>query len=211
MKVTIIYDNEAAKEGLEADWGFSCLIEVYERKILFDTGADGTILLSNMGKLGIEPAGIEEVFISHEHWDHIGGLSGVLNINQVKVYIPWSCRKPSGAEDVIRIKEKTKIHDKIFSTGTLNDIEQSLVIKTGDELVVIAGCSHPGVKNILKAASYFGDPRVLIGGLHGFSEFDLVEDLESICPTHCTQFKSEIRSRYPKKYISGGAGKIIEI
>jgi len=85
------------------------------------------------------------------------------------------------------------------------------VVKTKKGLVIIAGCSHPGVKNILEAASDFGKPAILIGGLHGFSEFDLVEDLEFICPTHCTQFKSEIISRYPEKYISGGAGKIIEI
>lgn len=211
MKITIIYDNEVAREGFKADWGFSCLIEAYGRKILFDTGANGSILLSNMEKLDIDPIVIEEVFISHGHWDHIGGLLDFLNINQVKVYIPWSCQEPSGAGEIIKVKEPLKIHKNIFSTGTLNDIEQSLVVKTEKGLVVIARCSHPGVKNILKAASDFGEPKVLIGGLHGFSDFELVEDLEFICPTHCTQFKSEIRSRYPEKYISGGVGKVIEI
>ncbi|GAI83771.1 unnamed protein product [marine sediment metagenome] len=44
MKVTIIYDNEVAKEGFKADWGFSCFIEAYGKKILFDTGANGSIL-----------------------------------------------------------------------------------------------------------------------------------------------------------------------
>ena len=48
------------------------------------------------------------------------------------------------------------------------------------------GCSHSGVGNILKAASQFGKPYALIGGLHGFSDFDLVKDLTLICPTHCT-------------------------
>jgi len=211
MKVTIIYDNEAAREGLEADWGFSCLVEVYGKKILFDTGADGSILISNMKKLDIDPKVVEEVFISHSHWDHMGGLYDFLRINKVRVYIPWSCQKPPSALEVIKVKEPIKIHKNIFSTGELQNIEQSLVVKTEKGLVIIAGCSHPGVKNILEAASDFGDPKMLIGGLHGFSEFDLVENLELICPTHCTQFKSEIRSRYPEKYISGGAGKIIEI
>jgi len=55
MKITIIYDNEVSEEGLEADWGFSCLVEVYGKKILFDTGADGSILLGNMEKLDIDP------------------------------------------------------------------------------------------------------------------------------------------------------------
>jgi 7,8-dihydropterin-6-yl-methyl-4-(beta-D-ribofuranosyl)aminobenzene 5'-phosphate synthase len=211
MKITIIYDNEVSEEGLEADWGFSCLVEVYGKKILFDTGADGSILISNMKKLDIDPKVVEEVFISHSHWDHMGGLYDFLRINKVRVYIPWSCQKPPGALEVIKVKEPIKIYENIFSTGELQNIEQSLVVKTEKGLVIIAGCSHPGVKNILEAASDFGDPKMLIGGLHGFSEFDLVENLELICPTHCTQFKSEIRSRYPEKYISGGAGKIIEI
>ncbi len=48
-------------------------------------------------------------------------------------------------------------------------------------------------------------------GLHGFRDFDLVKDLGLICPTHCTQFISEIKSRHQDKYVPGGAGKVIEI
>jgi len=70
MKITIIYDNETWEEGLKADWGFSCLVEAYDKKILFDTGANGSILLHNMQRLNIDPTIIEEVFISHAH----GGL-----------------------------------------------------------------------------------------------------------------------------------------
>jgi len=112
---------------------------------------------------------------------------------------------------VIKIKEPLKIDENIFSTGELMGIEQSLVVKTEKGLIVIVGCSHPGVKNILKAASQFGKTYALIGGLHGFSDFDLLSDLEFICPTHCTQFKSEIKSLYPEKYVRGGVGKVIEI
>jgi 7,8-dihydropterin-6-yl-methyl-4-(beta-D-ribofuranosyl)aminobenzene 5'-phosphate synthase len=45
VKLTIVYDNEVFQKGLRSDWGFSCLIEIEGRKILFDTGADGKILL----------------------------------------------------------------------------------------------------------------------------------------------------------------------
>jgi hypothetical protein len=38
-----------------------------------------------------------------------------------------------------------------------------------------------------------------------------IKESKSICPTHCTQFQSEIQSLYPQKYIAGGAGRIIEI
>ena len=53
MRLRIVYDNEA-KEGLERDWGFSCLIESADRKLLFDTGASEAILSRNMEKLGIQ-------------------------------------------------------------------------------------------------------------------------------------------------------------
>ena len=211
MKITIIYDNTVFQQGLKSDWGFSCFVEVYGKKILFDTGADGNILLNNMKKLAIKPDDVEEVFISHYHWDHTGGLSDFLKVNPVKVYIPSSFKKPGIARDVVIVKKSITISENIFSTGELRGIEQSLVIKTEKGVVVVAGCSHSGVRNILKAASQFGKPDALIGGLHGFSDFDLVKDLTLICPTHCTQHILEIKSLYPDKYISGGAGKVIEI
>jgi 7,8-dihydropterin-6-yl-methyl-4-(beta-D-ribofuranosyl)aminobenzene 5'-phosphate synthase len=213
MKLTIIYDNTVYQKGLEADWGFSCLIEVENTpRILFDTGTNGSILLSNMQKLSIDPASIDEVFISHAHFDHVGGLSAFLNMNsEVKVYAPPSLRGVRGAKEVISVSEPLEIHNNVFSTGELDGIEQSMAVKTDKGIVVIVGCSHPKMAHILKAASQFGEIYGIIGGLHGFNEFVLFQDLKLICPCHCTQFKSEIMSLYPEKCIDGGAGKIIEI
>ena len=210
LTITIIYDNEARSHELMADWGFSCLVQAYGRKILFDTGARSDILFANMKKLHINPGEIDEVFISHGHWDHVGGLTDFLKINPAKVFVPASLTDLKGTT-FIRISEPLRIHDNIFSTGELVNEEQSLVIKDEEDIVVIAGCSHPGVKQILLAASQFGRVRTLIGGLHGFNDFDLIENLDRICPTHCTRYKSEIASRYPEKYIPGGAGQVIEI
>ena len=94
--------------------------------------------------------------------------------------------------------------------GELNHIEQSLIILTVKEVAVVTGCSHPGVKAILQTASDYGHVAALIGGLHGFDDFDLIDDLGLICPTHCTHHIREIASRYPEKYIPGGVGKIID-
>lgn len=210
-KITIIYDNEVYKGDLIADWGFSCFIEVDGKKILFDTGANGSILLHNMEKLNIIPTTIEEIFISHSHWDHTGGLSDFLELNSVKLYIPSSCSEPHGAKEVVKVKEPSELHGNIFSTGELGNVEQSLIMKTEKGLIVVVGCSHPGIKSILDAASQFGKPYAIIGGMHGFKQFNLVEGLELVCPAHCTQFKSEIKSLYPKKCIDGGVGKLIEI
>ena len=212
MKITIIYDNESYKEDLKSDWGFSCLAEIENIPgILFDTGASGSILLSNMKNLNIEPDSIPKVFISHNHWDHVGGLSDFLKVNKsAKIYVPGSY-KYSGIKEVIGIKKPLEIQANVFSTGELKGIEQSMAIKTVKGIAVIAGCSHPGVGNILKAASKFGKVYALIGGLHGFNEFDLLKELELICPCHCTQYKSEIKELYPNKCIDGGAGRVISL
>jgi 7,8-dihydropterin-6-yl-methyl-4-(beta-D-ribofuranosyl)aminobenzene 5'-phosphate synthase len=212
MKLTIVYDNTAFREDLKADWGFSALIEVENiPKILFDTGTNGKILLSNMKKLEIDPAAIDEVFISHAHFDHTGGVSEFLKVNQkAKFYVPPSFSGPEDRE-VITIKGPTKIHENVVSTGELDGIEQSMGIITDKGVVVIDGCSHPYMGHILDAARQFGKIYGIIGGLHGFSKLELFEGLELICPTHCTQHKAELRRLYPEKCIEGGAGRIIEI
>lgn len=211
MKITLLYDNETFKKGLKSDWGFSCLVEIGDApKILFDTGANGSILLGNMKELHIDPLSVDKVFISHDHWDHVGGLADFLKVNKdVQIYVPHSLKYSGGG--IIPVTNPMEIQENVFSTGELQRIEQSMVVKTEKGTVVIVGCSHPGVGNILRAASQFGKAYALIGGLHGFSEFDLVKDLELICPCHCTQYQSEIKKRYPEKSMDGGAGKVIEL
>ncbi len=211
MKVTILYDNYSDNPFLQADWGFSCLVEAEKKRILFDTGANGKILLNNMKQLEIDVQTVDEIFISHSHWDHTGGLSSVLALNPTRVCIPQSCLEPAGAKEVIRVKRKVEIHRNVFSTGELSGIEQSLVVKTEKGAVVIVGCSHPGVGNILEAASEFGDVYGIIGGLHGFSDFHLIEGLKLVCPTHCTANISSIKAFYPSLYVKGGVGTVIEI
>jgi len=213
MKITIIYDNEVRGKDLIADWGFACLAEVYGKRILFDTGANGSILLGNMNKLNIDPKSIDDVVISHSHWDHTGGLASFLMKNEeVRLYVPASFSIPSNAaKEVISVKEPVTIAEHIFSTGEIKGIEQSLIVDTAKGLIVIVGCSHPGVKDILEAASKYGKVHALIGGLHGFNEFDVVRDLGMICATHCTQHIPEIRSHYPDIYVEGGAGRVIDI
>ncbi|MCK4463903.1 MAG: MBL fold metallo-hydrolase [Candidatus Omnitrophica bacterium] len=215
MKITIISDNTIYKPELKKEWGLSCLVEAeHTPRILFDTGASGSVLLHNMEKLHIDPKTVDCVFISHDHWDHTGGLRAFLKLNgNVKLYLPssfFSFTKPKSTE-VVKVKDSLKIYENVFSTGQLSNIEQSMVVKTDKGLVVIAGCSHPGVGNILNSAKQFGKVIALIGGLHGFSDFDLVKDLDLICATHCTQHKGEIKNLYPEKFIEGGAGREIEI
>jgi 7,8-dihydropterin-6-yl-methyl-4-(beta-D-ribofuranosyl)aminobenzene 5'-phosphate synthase len=213
MKITIVYDNEAMKEGCGADWGFACMVEVEGgEKLLFDTGAKGSLLIDNLQKLGFDPYTLSRIFISHPHWDHTGGLSALLKINKKgTVYIPSSCPLPAGAAQVVSVEGPCQIQENVFSTGELQNMEQSLVVKSKEGLVLVTGCSHPGVRSILKAASVFGKPYALVGGLHGFREMELLEDLNLVCPCHCTQYKAEIKGSHPEKFTECGVGKIIEI
>jgi 7,8-dihydropterin-6-yl-methyl-4-(beta-D-ribofuranosyl)aminobenzene 5'-phosphate synthase len=215
MRITIIYDNTVYGKGLRSDWGFSCLVELTRQgapTILFDTGTNGSILLFNMERLEIEPASVDEVFISHPHFDHTGGLSAFLRANpRVTIYVPRSMVSAGGAENVVVVNEPMEIHEDVFSTGELDHIEQSMAVRTDKGIVLITGCSHPRMDHILDSASQFGDVYAVVGGLHGFSEYELFKDLELICPTHCTVHKQEIKRLYPEQYIEGGAGRVIEL
>jgi len=200
MKLIIVYDNEA-KNGLKPDWGFSCLVED-TKKILFDTGADSEILLYNMKKLNINPEGIDIVVLSHNHWDHTGGLDGFLKANKNKAKVIWPDKK-----------ESFKIIKGIYSTGALGIFikEQSLFLKTKKGLIVLVGCSHPGVDKILNSVKKYGKIYGIIGGFHGFSKLEKLKDIELIAPCHCTQFKEEIKEKYPETYKEIKVGSIIEI
>lgn len=212
MKITIIYDNESRRADCKADWGFSCLVEAHGRKILFDTGESGIILLKNMQALKIDPSAIDDVFISHSHFDHSGGLSAFLDVNgRVSVHAPPALRGIFRARETEYETAPRPLHEHFWSTGLLGDIEQSLVVETGGGLVLVAGCSHPGVGMILDAAGKFGNPQALIGGLHGFREYDVLHGLKLVCPTHCTQHTAEIQSCCPDIYMAGGVGTVLNI
>ncbi len=211
MRSTIVYDNTSRQENLAADWGFSCLVEAHGKTILFDTGARADILGQNMKALRIDPSRIDAVFISHDHWDHTGGLFAVMKIGRMSVYVPGSFRSMPDLYGLRRIAGPAEIFDNIFSTGELKAIEHSLVIRQEEGVVVVAGCSHPGVGEILEAASAFGNVTTLIGGFHGFDDFGQIAGLSCICPTHCTRHVDRIAAMYKKQYVSGGAGRVLEI
>jgi 7,8-dihydropterin-6-yl-methyl-4-(beta-D-ribofuranosyl)aminobenzene 5'-phosphate synthase len=221
MKLTIVYDNEVKKPGLEADWGFSCLIEVPNApSILFDTGTSGSILLHNMNELEIAPESFGIIVISHPHGDHTGGLRDVLRLNkEAEIYLPASMGTIPGRK-VVKVKNAAQICENVFSTGELGGIEQSLAINTDKGILVVVGCSHPGVGNIIDAAarlkphaeaSKFGKIYGIIGGFHGFRDFGRLADLSLICPCHCTAYKSEIIRLYPEKCLECGAGMVLEL
>ncbi|MDI6814094.1 MAG: MBL fold metallo-hydrolase, partial [Desulfitobacteriaceae bacterium] len=191
-------------------------------KILFDTGASGEILIHNMQRMGIQKEDIDIIALSHEHWDHTGGLRAVLHPG-VGVCLPSSF--PLGlkkhvakeAASVVEISEPKEIVPGVYTTGEVGIVrvltEQSLVLKTrgGKGVVALTGCAHPGLENIFEAAKTFGELYGVTGGFHGFKKLELLRGLELIVPCHCTIRKKEILGMYPEKVVRCVAGMVIEL
>lgn len=230
MKITIVYDNKIVKDlkDLKAGWGFSCFIETKDKKVLFDTGWDGDLLIYNMRLLGINTRDIDLVVLSHNHWDHCGGLARLLNLNSsLDVYVPKSFSKHLKKEiekraNIYEVQRSTEIYPGVHTTGEIEGSvitgrtkilikEQSLIISSIKGLIIITGCAHSGIDKILNSANKLGKIYALLGGFHDFEEYNLLKDIFLIMPTHCTKNKRKIFSLFPKNCFEGGVGYQLSI
>jgi 7,8-dihydropterin-6-yl-methyl-4-(beta-D-ribofuranosyl)aminobenzene 5'-phosphate synthase len=211
--ITVLYDNESVRPELEHDWGFAALVSIADGgSILFDTGADGHLLLRNASALGLDLSTVSAIVISHWHWDHAGGLPIVLReAAGAHLYVP-----PPGSEHVppdrlhVVGPDPIEIVPGVYSTGVVDGIEQAVVLVNGRRGSVLMGCAHPGVAALLAAAARVAEPYALIGGLHGFADLSVLEGLDAVYPCHCTQRKQEILKAYPQRAVRCGAGIIVE-
>lgn len=88
-QITILYDAFGTDASMKKDWGFSALVEVSGKRILFDTGNDPDIFAANIKAKNIDLTSIDFVVLSHRHSDHMAGLNHVLSVNPtVKIYAP---------------------------------------------------------------------------------------------------------------------------
>jgi 7,8-dihydropterin-6-yl-methyl-4-(beta-D-ribofuranosyl)aminobenzene 5'-phosphate synthase len=226
---TILYDNTAVRPDVTADWGFACTVQTPEATVLFDTGTDQEILLSNMDTLGFAPSDFDVVVISHDHYDHTGGLDAITRANPgITVVIP--ARFSQSSKDRItrtgaklrQIEGPTQLVPALHTTGQLGDtiVEQALVLQTSDGLVVITGCAHPGVENMVAAAkaALDGDVALVFGGFHLYdAPADVVTatiqrlkalGAGSVAPCHCSgPLAIEMfATAYTDSFVSVGAG-----
>ena len=233
IRMTIVYDNHPFDKDLEMDWGFSCFIEGLEKSILFDTGKNGHILLSNMRKRGIRPENIDLVLLSHAHKDHTDGLDILLTENsKMEVWLPEffsslfkETVKAEGA-GVVEVDDFQKICEGAYTTGVIPGWikEQSLILDTDKGLVVITGCAHPRIVKIISTAKELLDKSIhmVIGGFHlaGFFEDEIEEiaarfrdlGVEKVGPCHCSGDKCNIifAKEYLDDFITIGVGKEIK-
>jgi 7,8-dihydropterin-6-yl-methyl-4-(beta-D-ribofuranosyl)aminobenzene 5'-phosphate synthase len=267
-RITILYDAFGTPSALTQDWGFSALIEISGRRVLFDTGNNSEIFAHNVAALGVDLTRLDFVVLSHRHGDHTDGLRHLLRVNpDVTIYTPrdlyfggptptalYRRSVPSLPADMryfggrppdllphgtpwkgarfVQIEKATEVTPgfHLIPTpsqvpGTLELNELSLGIRTPRGLVIVCGCSHPGIEKILDSAASI-DPalRLVAGGLHlGTTADAAIESiavslrdkhrLQQIAPGHCTGEPAfaALRQAFGDRYLFAGLGTVIEL
>jgi 7,8-dihydropterin-6-yl-methyl-4-(beta-D-ribofuranosyl)aminobenzene 5'-phosphate synthase len=234
MTMTILYDNNPYDTRLKPSWGFSCLIESKGKTILFDMGGDGRILLEHMKILNKDPKAINTVILSHIHGDHTGGLESLLREkSNLEIYVPESFPEnfDRAVKDyratVVRVNAPIEICQGLHSTGEMGHgiKEQSLIINTPNGIVLVTGCAHPGIIEIIEKAKTIvgGNIYMVIGGWHLFSTSEreikgiidsfLRMGIQKVAPCHCTGDLAiaMFKKTYGKNFIQAGVGRIIQV
>lgn len=206
VRFTVVYDNNAYDGALHTAWGFACWVEVGETTVLFDTGGDGATLLGNMAKLDLDPQAIDAVVLSHAHKDHTGGLASLLDTGiRPTVYVPAAFPASFKTDvrartDLVEVTGPLEVSPGVYTTGEIGArmVEQALVVETGAGSVVLTGCAHPGIVEMVRRAQEVttGEVTLAMGGFHlGNASPDQIEDMiaalrglgvQQVAPCHCT-------------------------
>jgi 7,8-dihydropterin-6-yl-methyl-4-(beta-D-ribofuranosyl)aminobenzene 5'-phosphate synthase len=225
--IHVLLDNRSVEQHFDSGWGLSLLVEHAEQRWLFDVGWDGEQVLANAKRMGLSLE-IDGVFISHQHWDHMGGLPTILRkLTVPKVVVPTGLSKRLIAEigkrsDVVIVDRPCRIASSpandaaIHSTGALANDDQTLfehaaVLTNGGACTVITGCAHPGLGSILNRAREHGHLGALVGGFHDFKELEKLAGINVICPCHCTVRHEQIASTYKNAVVNGGSGTSLRL
>lgn len=240
VDITVLFNDVAQDPRVKTAHGMACLIEGLERTVLFDTGGDGHILLENMAALDKDPAAVDVVVISHAHWDHSGGLFTFLREAKpgVEVYMPKAVSKDFrdhaellGAK-VVAVDGPIEVAPGLHSTGQMGGDslaqerkEQGIVFTAEEGPVVITGCAHPGVFNIVKEANRIcpGEIYAVLGGFHlrdakANEIAELIREIKALGvrrmgPSHCTgeaQTK-DFAAAWGGEFLPFGCGAVVQV
>lgn len=268
-RITIIYDAFGKDPAMTKDWGFSALVEVAGKRILFDTGNDRDIFAANVKAKGIDLTKLDFVVMSHRHSDHMAGLSYVLSVNpKVKIYAPkegfgiYGSSLPSSfyrkdqtlppemryfngtPPEIMKfgtawqegnfelIDQTTEVAPGLTLIALVSDAvgtkelkELSLAVNTPEGMILVVGCSHPGIDEIVAAAASINPKIQLIaGGLHLVVATDDVIDrvvtslrnafhVANIAPGHCTGEPTfaALKRAFGDHYVYAGVGTTLEL
>ncbi len=208
----MIYNDTGASSGYRNAHGLSVWVETGREALLFDTGGDGSILHGNLLHAGLDPARLAMVVVSHHHWDHKNGLETVLEMagRPLDLYLAGN----DYGQEILKhrnalvhpVSTVSRLASGVWTTGllpaTYRDAileEQFLVLETNGSLVLLTGCSHPGIGNVVRHVSGMFPGReisLVAGGFHlgKAGEGEIAEisgrlldyGVGRIAPSHCT-------------------------
>ncbi len=238
-RIVVLCDKETNFPYMHKDFGFSVYIKYKGYEILFDTGSKPGILEWNSEVCEVNLKNIDYVFISHNHWDHIGGSIYFIDKNiktnlvicentdiyrdlkrKSIVYSSYFLKTLPSFEEAKKTfnvyysskeEDKKKIERDIPFLNILGPYnipfnyptkEQAILLNTHLGLILLVGCSHFGIENLVKKVVelYKKDIYYLLGGFHLYQtpikEVEkiantLKEYVEFISPTHCTGEEAE--------------------
>jgi 7,8-dihydropterin-6-yl-methyl-4-(beta-D-ribofuranosyl)aminobenzene 5'-phosphate synthase len=185
--------------------------------------------------LELSPGSVDLVFLSHLHWDHIGGLDSFLEVNPtatIAVHEGFSKHlirdlRTLCAELIVVGADSRSLAPGIFSTGMFDSEppEQAMVVDNVGITATISGCAHPGMERVVERAMRLLERKVdwAIGGFH-LMYADAAAIAASICalqglgvdyvvPTHCTgnEAKAAFEHAYGSRCIDGGVGRAVDM
>jgi len=238
MLIKVIFDNLAEQDFISA-WGFSVFLENSKgESILFDTGSAFGVWKRNADMLGVDLEDFTNVFLSHFHWDHIGGAIDIAKHSKIKKHFIITegfskvfIKELVGSNHEVSLAvEPYRFSESFISTGGLDTgiippKEHSLIAYDESDYILVVGCSHPGIVEIVEFAERLTRkaPKLVIGGFHLINRSDeeiavIAEELlklgvRYVAPCHCTGERGReiFKEIWEDRFIDARAGKVIEI
>lgn len=234
MTITVLCDDiNGAMQGFKKDPGFAAAIKTGHEIILFDTGMYAANLSNNLDAAGIHAEDIDAVILSHNHNDHVDGLTAIFNKNpDIPVYIHNMWEKGIAFQGMnIPVKNKQKVENPGKQAGLPKNIlitsplysadydgirEQAVMILLKNSFIFLCGCCHPGLTDFLALRESLGIdkemPFHVLGGMHQFGfpdkvAVELKSRIQSIILCHCTHNIELFKRQFEDKCELAALGK----